>query len=368
GSQEAGEAAFLRARLAKAAGEASAATTQLNSLVAANIEPAASRAALQLLRDDVEEGRSDAAAALEEARLLSLRWSGGEFEREALSTIALLARDLRPAESLSALRRLVERHSRSDEAKTASRELTEMLTSLFDRTGLSAAEAAKLFYENIDYAPPGTEGDALIRKAAERLAALDLLADAAELLEHQVFNRLRGQERASVAADLAELYLEDERASDALRVIRSTRITGLSADTVARRRLIEARALDRAGSTMGALALLSGVEGRDALALKADIYWRERDWTKAGGAYSDLFQAADAPVDATMRAAALRAAVAYLKAGDIEAFAAFRDTASERLAGTREGGLLSSLNENGEPSADFLDAYRELFEPARAEG
>jgi hypothetical protein len=367
GSRNSGETALLRARLAMDAGDASAARAQLTSLVAANVEPAASRAALALLLFDYDERRIDAETALQSARALLLRWSGGDFEREALTAIAALARDSSPAEAFAALRRLAARHPRSDQAEAARGDLTMMLANLFDRD-LAPAEAARLFYENIDYAPPGAAGDALIREVATLLAALDLLGDAAELLEHQVFKRLRGEERAAVAADLAALYLDDQRASDALRAIRSTRITGLAPDIVARRRLIEARALDRAGATESALALLSGVEGKGALHIRADIFWRENAWAEAAQAYSDLFRTASAPFDAGMRAAALRAAVAYLKAGDVQAFAAFREDTATKLAGTKEGDLLMSLGEKGEPSAAFLDVYRELFAPARAEG
>ncbi|MGE0409178.1 MAG: hypothetical protein AB7P23_07940 [Amphiplicatus sp.] len=358
------DARLLRAELAE---DASASARQYRMLAAENIEPAASRAALALLLAERAAGERGDAAMLEALRALSLRWRGGAFEREALMAIGALARDQDPDTAFAAFRKVADFYPRSDDAEKARAELTAMLTTVLDRKNLFPADAARLFYENIAYAPPGAEGDALIRDVAARLAALDLLADAAELLEHQVFKRLRGAERAQVAADLAELYLEDRRASEALRVIRSTRITGLSDDIVARRRLIEARALDRAGGAAAALALLSGVEGSAALEIRADILWREAAFAAAGAAYRDLLRSAPTPFDAAARARALRAGAAFLKAGDEEAFAVFYDETKEALAGAPEGELLNALRD-GAPSPAFLDAYRQLFGTQRAGG
>ena len=47
----------------------------------------------------------------------------------------------------------------------------------------------------------------MIRRLADRLASIDLLDQAAELLQYQVDKRLEGAARAQVAARLAMVYL-----------------------------------------------------------------------------------------------------------------------------------------------------------------
>ncbi|MEQ8934207.1 MAG: hypothetical protein RIE56_00255, partial [Amphiplicatus sp.] len=162
------------------------------------------RAALKALKDEADTGSISRSEALQKARAISLRWRGGAVEREALFLIGVLLGDA--PEAFETLRRLAEQYAPADVSEEALERLTGMMTRLAadDRT-LSSAAKTRLFYETIDYAPPGVEGDILIRTVAGRLQALDLLAEAAELMEHQVFTRLRGKERAVIAADLAEL-------------------------------------------------------------------------------------------------------------------------------------------------------------------
>jgi hypothetical protein len=342
-SAEAMEATFLRARLAQATGADP--SRQLRSLARVGVEPYASRAAVALALREHAKGEAGAAETLDEVQALSLRWSGGEFERECLAAIATLATETDPEAAFAARRALVAYHPQSDEATKSRLELTKMLASLLDRDGLSPGAAARLFYENIEYAPPGREGDALIRRVADKLAALDLLADAAELLDHQVFNRLRGTERSIVAADLAQLYLDNRRPSEALRVIRSTRMVGLDDGIVERRRLLEAKALDRTGSSDAAMILLSGSSDPAALKLRADIDWRQGAWAQAGEAYRRIVRESDAPLNEAARESALRAAAAFLKAGDDDSLAELQRETAEILAGSPEGEIIQSLAE-----------------------
>ncbi|MFX8778105.1 hypothetical protein ABTM50_19550, partial [Acinetobacter baumannii] len=79
-----------------------------------------------------------------------------------------------------------------------------------------------LFYDFRELTPAGARGDEMIRKLADRLAQVDLLGRAAELLDHQVRNRLKGEERARTAVRLAVIQLLDKRAEAALKTIQDT--------------------------------------------------------------------------------------------------------------------------------------------------
>ena len=75
---------------------------------------------------------------------------------------------------------------------------------------LPAIEALSLFYDFRELTPIGRRGDEMIRRLADRLVAVDLLPQAAELLQYQIDNRLQGAARSQVATRL--VHSADERA------------------------------------------------------------------------------------------------------------------------------------------------------------
>lgn len=350
------EAAFYETKLQERRGARDAVKTMWVTLARAD-DAVGARAALKVLEGGVDSGAISTAAALEQARALSLRWRGGETEREALYFIGALAGET--PDAFAALRLLAERHPDADLARAARNRLSEKMARLADDgAGMTAAGKARLFYEMADYAPPGAEGDALIRTVASRLRTLDLLGEAAELLEHQVFKRLRGVERATVASDLAALYLDDGKPAEALRVIASTRIAGLDEKTTRRRLTLEATALLREGDAGRALALLDGASGVERL--RGDIFWMEKDWPHAAEAYRAALAAADAPFAADERDVAVRAATAYLLAEDEKGFSGFRSEMSARIGSGAVAQLFDALADEAK-TIDAMSAYRKLY-------
>ena len=73
--------------------------------------------------------------------------------------------------------------------------------------------------------------------------SVDLLDQAAELLQYQVDNRLQGAARAQVATRLAVIYLMNHKPAKAQAVLRATRTADLSNEIRVPRLMIEARAL-----------------------------------------------------------------------------------------------------------------------------
>ena len=68
---------------------------------------------------------------------------------------------------------------------------------------MSAIKALSLYYDFRELTPVGRRGDEMVRRLADKLVEVDLLGRAAELLNHQVENRLKGAARSQIAADLA---------------------------------------------------------------------------------------------------------------------------------------------------------------------
>jgi hypothetical protein len=118
----------------------------------------------------------------------------------------------------------------------------------------------------------------MIRRLADRLVELDLLDQAADLLQYQIDHRITGAARAGVAARLAMLRLIGGRPALALAALRETRLPELPNEVRRARLLLEARALSDLSRSDFALSLLEGERGPEVDRLKADILWQARRW------------------------------------------------------------------------------------------
>jgi hypothetical protein len=200
---------------------------------------------------------------------------------------------------------------------------------------LPAIDALSLFYDYRELTPIGRRGDEMIRKLAERLVAVDLLDQAADLLQYQVDNRLQGAARAQVATRLAVVYLLNRKPDKAQAVLRATRTADLSNEIRIPRLLIEARALSDSGRHDFALEVIAGIDGRESLRLRSDIYWASRNWQKAAEhielLYGDRWKSFE-PLSDIERPDILRAAVAYAMAEDKLGVARLRDKYAAKMA------------------------------------
>jgi hypothetical protein len=359
-----------------AAGDAANAARRtyiLGAVNAARGNQSRSRAAFRAAaRYDVDDWSMRARLALAAATgdvaavdALGLKWRGGAFERELrlwLGKLLIAGADY--DKGLPALRFVYDRYPLSDDAAEAGDAIAGALPALLaSESDLHPREAARLFFENVEFAPPGHDGDMLIQEAARKLQSLGLYAQAATLVDHQVFKRLRGAERARVAADLADIHLQTNDAAEALRVIRSTRLVGLPRDLVQRRRRIEAQALAAIDQTDAALLLLADDPGIEDLRLRADINWSRKSWADAARDYASSIAASASLNAPEERTAAVRAAAAFLLAGDRAGYRAFAKESVLRLEGTPEAKLIATLGDVDREQflARFMSAYRAVY-------
>jgi hypothetical protein len=347
---------FLAARLYAARGAKQRAALAFRSATGAGDNEWSMRARLALAIAD-----SDVVAI----ERLSLKWQGGAFERDMLLALGRLRLDGGDFDrGFVALRRIVDAFPQSDAAIAAEARVAGELSRLFaDGSTLDAVDAARLFFENVEFAPPGREGDELIQQASKRLQMLGLHAQAAQLLDHQVFKRLRGGERATIAAELAEIHIAARNAEAALRVIRSTRIAGLPESVNQERLRLEARALAETGEDAAAFAVLSRLSSSADIKLRGDINWSRQAWAAAAGDYAALVAAKDALTTPEDRALAVRAATAFLLAGDRAGYRAFVSNVAPRLQGTPEADLISTLGDVDRERfiSGFMGAYRAAY-------
>ena len=260
-------------------------------------------------------GRKDVINDLE---TLTTVWRGDETETEGLKVLAhLYTEESRYRDAFHVMRTALLAHPNSDMTRKIQDEAAITFDSLFlggKGDALPPIEALGLFYDFRELTPMGRRGDEMIRRLSDRLVSVDLLDQAAELLQHQVDNRLQGAARAQVATRLAVVYLMNRKPDRALASLQTTRVSDLSNDLRDQRLLLESRALSTLGRHDLALELIANINNREAGRLRSDILWAARRWKDAGEQiellYGDRWRQF-APLSDSERSDILRAAIGY---------------------------------------------------------
>jgi hypothetical protein len=177
----------------------------------------------------------------------------------------------------------------------------------------------------------------MIRRLADRLAAVDLLDQAADLLQYQIDHRLQGAARAQVATRLAVIYLMNRESDRALATLRATRTADVSDELRNQRLLLEARALSDLGRHDLALEVAGNLEGREAIRLRSDILWAARRWRESGEQieilYGERYKQWQ-PLSDVERADILRAAIGFALCEDALGLGRFAEKYAAKMAAT----------------------------------
>ncbi len=347
------QAQLARARLYAVEGRAPEAHALFVSLENSGEE----RAAAQAVYADVDTGlangilsRDKAIATLERLRF---RWRGDFLELKTLRKLGALYFDRkRWREGLQILRVASQNFPNDDLARQAQDDMRDTFETLFLKGKADAMppiQALGLFYDFIDLTPIGPNGDEMIRRMADRLAAVDLLGPAENLLHYQVTKRLDGMARSQVATRLAMIDLMDHKPKDALEALRSTEIAGLPDDINHGRVLLEARALAALKQWDQALDLIAVDEAPDTRRLRTDIYWESGNWQVAGQKAEELVavRASDAPpLTADEREDVMRAAIAYSLAGDEASLDRLRNAFSAKMKTSADASAFAVVTQN----------------------
>jgi tetratricopeptide (TPR) repeat protein len=177
------------------------------------------------------------------------------------------------------------------QSKEVVKELGDAVTELFLNKGLddvAPLKALTLYDDFKEYVPAGERSDAVVRRLADRLVSVDLLDRAATLLEDQVTHHLTGRDKARVAAQLALIRLLDHNPNDALKALDIDVGADVPPELQRQRQQLRARALSELNRGDEALAILASDTSRDADRLRADIFWRARNWAEAAKVFSRL--------------------------------------------------------------------------------
>jgi hypothetical protein len=332
--------AVLRGRLAEAFGNERDALDDYRLAADSSDRKAAAEAKQLEVALKQKRGEISPPDAQKELETLEAVWRGDSTEVRTLQMLSLIYNENgRYADSMAAARMATRLEPNSE----LSRQAQDNASALFSQLFLSAKgdelppiDALGLFFEFRELTPIGRRGDEMIRRLADRLVTVDLLDQAAELLQYQVDKRLEGSARAQVAARLAMVYLANHKPDRTITALHATRIADLAGELRQQRLLLEARAQSDIGRHDLALDIVSNLGGREAIRLRSDIYWAARRWRESSEQielyYGDRWRDFK-PLSPIEKSDVIRAVVGYALADDAIGLGRFREKYAPLMSG-----------------------------------
>lgn len=292
--RDAGAISFLQGLAAETSRQWDQAVVKYREAEEGDSRPDRAYAARNRIELQLKRGSITAKDAIKQLEKLRFAWRGEDFEYSLLKRLGeLTLADGQYADGLRLLRSIVANYP--DHPDIGS--IQAMMSNTFEKLylggaadGMSAVAAIGLYDEFQELTPSGAKGDEMIRKLADRLAAVDLLDRAGDLLRHQVQFRLQGAEKARVGARLAGLELSDRKAGLALDTLDQSEVADLPAELFDQRRYLRVQALARLGRTAEALALIINDQSDTAKQLRAEIYWDLKKWPEAAAALEAIIE------------------------------------------------------------------------------
>lgn len=383
--REAALISLYRGRIAEASGRVDDAITQYAMAKQAKNRETEAKARLFHAVLGYNEKRVEPLKAEAELETVGVIWRRDEVELRALAKLGEIYSDSnRWREAFAAARRAEEILPDNALTRKFEDEMGVRFEKLFldgKSDELDKVQALALFYDFRNYTPPGRKGDEIVRRLADRLAELDLLDQASELLQYQMEKRLGGVAKASVAARAAVLFLQNHKPAEALATLRGSRLASLPVDLRRARALLESRALSELSRTDLAIEMIAAQSGPDVDRLRADIYWQGKRWREAGEAFElvagDAWQGTQM-LDAKQRTDILRSGIAYVLGSDRLGLDRLRSKFSARMADTTDSQVFTLITaESGarakefkelartvvasETLSSFLDSYRQKY-------
>jgi tetratricopeptide (TPR) repeat protein len=284
--------AYLKGHQLKLKGETGKAVALWKTIAEEGVRPTRAKASFAVVNTLLESGEIELPEAINRMEALKFAWRNNVFEFDLLNKLGQLyatKRDLRSA--LVTLRQAVTLYKDIKGAQALTERMRTMFRKFYldgEADHLEPVVALGLYNEFRELTPTGTDGDRMIRRLSERLIKVDLLGEAANLLDHQVQFRLKGEEKAETGARLAEVLLADGKPQEALTALEKSDQEKTPAPLLERRRHLRSAALMDAHRYDDALHEIATDFAEEFDMLRAQIYWRAGRWLESSRALARL--------------------------------------------------------------------------------
>lgn len=277
--------AYLQGFLAKKSGDFPKALQLWEAVAVMGDRPSRAKAAFALTTTLLEKGDIKPEEAIDKLEALRFAWRDDVFEFDLLQRLGRLYAEVKDyRKALLTFRRAATYYSHIK----GSQGLTAQMSTVFrkyytdgDADKQMPISALGIYQEFKELTPSGEEGDRLISRLAERLVKVDLLAQAGDLLEHQMLFRIKGQEKAAVGSRLAEVRIMERLSEKALEALAKSEVPDIPEPLARKRTHLKAVALSKLGRHDAALDTVGEDESYEADRLRADILWGAKRWRQA---------------------------------------------------------------------------------------
>lgn len=251
-----------------------------------------SRAGVARVELELKQNKIPKTQAIQELERLRFAWRGDDFEYHLLKRLAeLYFQEKDYGNGLRTLKQLAANFRDTKDIEPVAAQMSDVFSKLFqegEADKLPPFTAIALFEEFKELTPVGPKGDEMIRKLADRLAAIDLLDRAADLLRQQVRFRLQGEEKSRIGFRHALLQMLNRNPQAALDALAESETPGIPLELEQSRRYLKSQALAEQDKLADAIALLGEDVNRQALLLKAEFYWNKQNWPEVVNAFEAL--------------------------------------------------------------------------------
>ncbi|MEQ1789395.1 MAG: hypothetical protein ABL857_03010, partial [Rickettsiales bacterium] len=275
---------FLMAKISISTEQEKEATENLDKLAEDIKHPfVQARAEFTRIARDMDSG-VDKDKIIDKLERLRLNWHGDGLELQILSLLGELYYEKKDyVNSMRTWNNGVESFKNTSIAIDMARKMKEVFILMFSEgleEKLSPLEILALYYEYRKYMPSGTAGNEMLDRLAENLISVDLLEQAASLLDHQMRAQTEKEQRSQIGAKLAATYLLNHQPQKALTALKDS-VYGKNPVMLRllRNRLVAEATMDLDKPDL-AIQTLGQDDSLDAENIRINIYWKTKDWEK----------------------------------------------------------------------------------------
>ncbi len=227
--------------------------------------------------------------AAEELERLRFAWRAGDYELGVLSDLVnLYLTDKEYAKAMRTMKDISISFGNTPAGRTNTKRMNELFQDLYlgkKADEMTPIKAIALFEEFKELTPSDYRGNDMIRRLADRMVAVDLLTQAADILNrHLSGSNLNATERSLAGSRLALVRLLNKEPLLALQALNASENPDASLPLSRHRKYIRAKALADTQKASEALTLLAGDDSTEANSLRTEILWAEKRWADAAEA------------------------------------------------------------------------------------
>jgi tetratricopeptide (TPR) repeat protein len=323
---------FLMAKISMSTGQQEDANEALDKIAEDMKYPfVRARAEFTRIARDMEAGMSREKAK-ERLERLRLGWHGDGLELQVLTLLGdLYYEDKDYVNAMRVWNNAVQSFPNTAGSIEMTSKMQEAFIVMFNEGAtdrLPPLEALAIYYEYRNYMPRGIAGNEMMERLADRLIGIDLLDQAAELLDRQMRSQTEKEARSKLGAKLAATHLMSHQPEKALSVLQDSVygenpvLLRLLRNRLTAEAMVELKQYDKAMQTLGQ------DDSDDAERIRIAVYWQERDWPKLTASVERLLKARPditAPVSIDESEQLMKLALAYVFQNNKEQLQYLRD-------------------------------------------